>query len=135
MIVAEILQIYSDGGHGKDYWRYCFPAFLIGSVGAILLFVASTINLISYCPPEMAGVAGAWTQVLAQVGGAITLAVQAGLQSDLVNWKESSGRAFWFLVAWIAACSLQYIIFFKPYATVETEHAATRQRIEDSGKQ
>jgi hypothetical protein len=26
IIVAEILQIFSDGGAGMDYWKYCFPA-------------------------------------------------------------------------------------------------------------
>lgn len=30
MIVAEILQVYSDGGRGMNYWKYCFPAFLLG---------------------------------------------------------------------------------------------------------
>jgi hypothetical protein len=110
IIAAEILQIYSDGGHGKDYWRYCFPALsessmlgasklaltpVLGSAGAMIAYFASAINLISYCPPEMAGVAGAWTQVLAQVGGAVALAVQAGLQTNLVDWRESSGRACW----------------------------------------
>ena len=117
-----------------DYWRYCFPAFVIGSVGAILMFFASSINLISYCPPEMAGVAGAWTQVLAQVGGSVTLGVQAGLQTNLLDWRKSSGRAYWFMLAWIAAGALQYVIFYKPYGTVEEEHEATRQRIKESGK-
>jgi len=89
IIAAEILQIYSDGGHGKNYWRYCFPPFsessmlgasklaltpVLGSAGAMITYFASAIDLISYCPPEMAGVAGAWTQVLAQVGGAVALA-------------------------------------------------------------
>ncbi|KAK1920660.1 hypothetical protein DB88DRAFT_127895 [Papiliotrema laurentii] len=31
IVAAEILQIYSDGGHCKDYWRYCFPAFIVSS--------------------------------------------------------------------------------------------------------
>ena len=82
----------------------------------------------------MAGVAGAWAQVLAQVGGAVTLAVQAGLQTDLTDWKKSSGRAFWFLVAWFAVGTIQYVVFFKPFGTAEEEHAATRQRIKESGK-
>ena len=99
------------------------------------MFFASTINLITYCPPEMAGVAGAWTQVVAQVGVAVTLAVQAGLQTDLRDWKESSGRGYWFMVAWAAACALQYTIFYKPYGTPAEEHEATRRRIRESGKQ
>jgi hypothetical protein len=55
MIVAEILQVFSDGGVGKGYWRYDFPAFLLGSAGAVLAFMAASINLITFCPPEMAG--------------------------------------------------------------------------------
>lgn len=26
ILVAEVLQIYSYGGRGYDYWRYCFVA-------------------------------------------------------------------------------------------------------------
>ncbi len=138
LIAAELLQIYSNGGAGTDYWRYCFPAFILGSAGAIITYFASSINLITYCPPEMAGVAGAWTQVLAQVGGAIALAVQAGLQTNNISdWKHSSARSFWFMLAWIAVLSLQYIVFYKQPVSQEEEHELARQRIkaanEDEG--
>lgn len=134
IIAGELLQIYSDGGHGMDYWKYCFPGFILGSTGAMLTYFASAVNLISYCPPEMAGVAGAWTQVLAQVGGAVALAVQAGLQTNLVDWKKSSARSFWFMIAWVGVLALQYVIFYKTPGTPEEEHAAARKRIADSGK-
>ncbi len=77
----------------------------------------------------MSGVAGAWTQVLAQVGGAITLAVQAGLQTNIADWKHSSARAFWFMVAWVAALSLQYVIFYRQPESQEKEHELARARI------
>lgn len=41
VIIAEILQVFSNGGHGTDYWRYCFPAFVLGSAGAVMTFFAS----------------------------------------------------------------------------------------------
>lgn len=63
IIVAEILQVYSYGGQGYDYWRYCFPAFVLGSAGAMICYFGSAINVIAYAPPEMSGVMGAWTQV------------------------------------------------------------------------
>ncbi|ORX36582.1 major facilitator superfamily domain-containing protein [Kockovaella imperatae] len=136
IIIAEILQVYSDGGRGMNYWRYCFPAFIIGSAGAMITYFASAINLISYCPPSRAGVAGAWCQVLAQVGGAICLAVQAGLQTDdLADWKKSSGRAYWFMVAWVAVLSLQYLILYRKPASVAEEHERAMQRIRDAGKE
>ena len=84
----------------------------------------------------MAGVAGAWVQVLAQVGGAITLAVQAGLQTDnLADWGKSSARGFWFMVAWTAALSLQYIIFYRQPQSQEIEHQLARQRIREADKE
>lgn len=145
-------MVYSDGGRGMKYWSFVFPAFvsatlqyrirtptddshqLLGSSGAIISYFASAVNLISYCPPEMAGVAGAWTQVLAQIGGAICLAVQAGLQTNnLADWKQSSGRAFWFLVAWVAVLAITYVVFHREPGTPEEEHELARKRIKDAG--
>lgn len=57
VVAAEVLQIKSNGGHGKDYWRFLFPAFIIGSAGSMILMFASSVNFVQMCPPEMAGVA------------------------------------------------------------------------------
>ncbi|WVF72255.1 hypothetical protein IAT40_007067 [Kwoniella sp. CBS 6097] len=135
IIVAELLQVFSDGGAGKDYWRFCFPAYILGSAGAVITFFASAINLISYCPPEMAGVAGAWTQVVAQIGGAITLAVQASFEGEGIrDWKLVGRRSFYFQIAWTAVLTIQYVVFYKTPGTPEEEHEAARKRIRESGK-
>ncbi|OWZ65584.1 hypothetical protein AYX15_02930 [Cryptococcus neoformans] len=135
VIIAEILQVFSNGGHGTDYWRYCFPAFVLGSAGAVMTFFASAINLISYCPPEMAGVAGAWTQVISQVAGAITLAVQASFEGDgVADWNKAGRRSFYFQIAWTAILLLQFLIFYKTPGTPDEEHEAARKRIRESGK-
>ncbi|WVN85286.1 uncharacterized protein L203_100431 [Cryptococcus depauperatus CBS 7841] len=134
IVAAELLQVFSGGGHGKDYWRYCFPAFLLGSAGAVITFYASVINLISYCPPEMAGVAGAWTQVIGQVAASITLAVQASFQGEgVTDWKKSGRRSFYFQLAWTAVLAIQYVVFYKKPGTAEEEHEAARRRIRESG--
>nr|XP_019013488.1 efflux protein EncT [Kwoniella pini CBS 10737]OCF52269.1 efflux protein EncT [Kwoniella pini CBS 10737] len=134
IIAAELLQVFSDGGAGKDYWKYCFPAFILGSAGAVVTYFASAINLISYCPPEMAGVAGAWTQVMAQIAGAITLAVQASFEgAGISNWKLVGRRSFYFQIAWTAILVIQYLVFYKTPGTPEEEHEATRQRIAAKG--
>lgn len=110
--------------------HYANQLSVIGSIGAVITFFASSINLITYCPPEMAGVAGAWTQVLAQVGGAVTLGVQAGLQTDnLADWTHSSARAFWFMIAWVAVLAGQYVIFYRQPDSQEREHEMARERI------
>jgi hypothetical protein len=137
IIVAEVLQIYSDGGLHMDYWKYCFPAFILGSAGAMMSYFAAAINLIIYCPPEMAGVASAWTQVMAQVGGAVTLAVQAGLDvsgEGFFDWKKTSGRAYWFMIAWVAVLAGQYAILYRDAGDPTEEHERTRQRIKDANE-
>jgi hypothetical protein len=87
------------------------------------------INIVSYCPPEMGGVIGAWVQVVAQVGGAICLAVQAAFDKDITNWKQSGARAYWFMLAWAAVLCLQYGVFYKQPGTPEEEHEKARKRI------
>ncbi|OCF33013.1 efflux protein EncT [Kwoniella heveanensis BCC8398] len=130
IIVGEILQVFSDGGPGKHYWKFCFPAFLLGSFGAMIGFFASAINVITYCPPEMAGVAGAWTNVIAQIGGAVTLAVQAGMQgTGFVTWEKSVARTWYFMIAWTALIAIQFVVFYKEPMTPEEEHDAARKRI------
>jgi hypothetical protein len=67
---------------------------------------------------------------MAQVGGAIALAVQAGLQTaDLSQWSKGSARGFWFMVAWVAVLCGQYVIFYKTPVGIEEEHVKTRKRI------
>ncbi|WVQ99577.1 hypothetical protein IAU59_006713 [Kwoniella sp. CBS 9459] len=133
IIIGEILQVFSDGGPGKHYWKFCFPAFIIGSFGAMIGFFASAINVITYCPPEMAGVAGAWTNVIAQIGGAVTLAVQAGMQgTGFVTWEKSVSRTWYFMIAWTALIAIQFVVFYKEPMSPEEEHDAARKRILES---
>ena len=143
-----------------DYWRYCFPAFLLGSAGAVFTFFGSAINIVTYSPPEMSGVIGAWTQVVAQVGAAIVLAVQGGFEgsgsggeslnalgtvpgglqkfvpAELLReqWKNTAARTYWFQIAWTALLCIQYVAVYKTPGTAEEEHEATRKRIAESGK-
>lgn len=73
--------------------------------------------------------------MLAQVGGSICLAVQAGLQTkNIADWPKSSGRAYYFMLAWAVVCGGAYVIFHRPYGTPEEEHRRARARIAASGK-
>ncbi|WVQ81118.1 hypothetical protein IAT38_003240 [Cryptococcus sp. DSM 104549] len=136
IIVAEILQIKSNGG-GSDlnYWKYVFPAFIIGSTGGMGITFAASINLVQYCPPEMAGVAGAWINVLFQVGGAIALAVQAGMESVsftsgvVPSWMDAGARSYYFIIGWTAALAAGYVVFYKQPKEIAVEHEEARKRI------
>ncbi|TYJ54109.1 hypothetical protein B9479_005205 [Cryptococcus floricola] len=130
IIIAEILQIKSNGGPGKDYWRYVFPASVIGSAGAMGVMFASSINFVQSCPPEAAGVGGAWTQVLFQIGGAVALAVQAGMEkTDATTFMEAGGRAYYFIIGWTAVICAAYTLLYKTPKSLEIEHEEARQRM------
>lgn len=77
----------------------------------------------------MAGVAGGWTQVIAQVGGSVTLAVQAGFEGEILDWRGTFGRSYWFMFAWTAVLCGQYVILYKEPGTPEEEHENARRRI------
>lgn len=111
---AEILQNYSGIGKGNNYWTRRLPGagYILGSAGAISIYLASAINLVTICPPETSGVIAAWVQVVAQAGGSIALAIQAGLNGgDVVEWKTDA-KGYWFLLGGV--CAAQFVVFYKP---------------------
>jgi hypothetical protein len=59
------------------------------SSGAVLSYFASAINLISYCPPEMAGVAGGEFFRTSTTPKEVVLTVQPGLKSSLKSAELS----------------------------------------------
>lgn len=130
---------FSDGGHGADYWRYCFPAFseycilhpnaVIGGAGGIFMFMSAGVNLVMNCPPEMSGVAGAWNQVVAQTGTTVALAIQAGLEDKDVRKWRTNARSFWYEAAAFGAVALVYVVCYQKPGERAEEHAAARERI------
>ncbi|WVQ88920.1 hypothetical protein IAS59_002662 [Cryptococcus gattii] len=130
VVAAEVLQIKSDGGQGKDYWRFLFPAFIIGSAGSMVLMFASSVNFVQMCPPEMAGVAGAWTSVLFEIGGAIALAVQAGMEKpNPSTFMDIGAKAYYFIIGWTVVLSGVYVVFYKQPKALDVEHKETMIRI------
>ncbi|KLT38894.1 MFS general substrate transporter [Cutaneotrichosporon oleaginosum] len=119
---SGILLAFSGGGHGKDYWRYIFPSQVIGTTGAMTIYVVMNTNLIQTFPQGFAGVAGSFVQVLFQVGAAIGNAAQAGFLGShtnpaeqsvaLADWKRSRD-SFFFTSAVIAASGIAFAVLFR----------------------
>lgn len=102
---------------------------MIGSFGAILMMQTASVNYIVFCPPETAGVAGAWNQTMSQIGGAVCLAVQAGLEGkDLSDWRHNA-RSFWFEFAAFGVAGIVYFVLFKEPESPEKEHEMARERM------
>lgn len=70
------------------------------------------VNFISSCPPEMAGVAGAWTQVTTHIAGTIVLAVQAAFNGKELtdDWSRSGRNGFLFMIGWTVLFCAQYFL-------------------------
>jgi len=63
---GSMLFAFSGGGHGNDYWKFLFTGQVIGTAGAMLVFISMNTNIIQSFPLEFAGVGGAFSQVLFQ---------------------------------------------------------------------
>ncbi|WVQ76083.1 hypothetical protein IAR50_005722 [Cryptococcus sp. DSM 104548] len=130
IVIAEVLQLKSGGGQGTEYWRFVFPAFVLGSAGGMIVIFASQISLVQMCPPEMGGVAAAWISVLFQVGGSLCLAVMAGLESpNPTTFMQSGAQVFYFVMGYTIVLTGIYVAFYKTPKSLEEEHEAARERI------
>lgn len=113
---------------------------------------ASSVNFVQMCPPEMAGVAGAWTSVLVcsiffflvgiikrtsidtwskfEIGGAIALAVQAGMEKpNPSTFMDIGAKAYYFIIGWTVVLSGFYVVFYKQPKALDVEHKETMTRI------
>ncbi|KAG8812525.1 hypothetical protein FRC18_002899 [Serendipita sp. 400] len=71
-IVATILLPFADAP--DTYWRFVFPAFVLGTSGMIIVTTNGSIALFAYTPPSVAGTVGAVFTCALQLGSAVGLA-------------------------------------------------------------
>lgn len=70
---------------------------------------------------------------MAQVGAAVALAVQAGLQGpNIADWKQSSAPGCYFMIGFVAVCGRQFVLLYKQPQSAEVEHELARKRIRES---
>ncbi|WVQ82157.1 hypothetical protein IAT38_004285 [Cryptococcus sp. DSM 104549] len=113
-----LLMIYSRGvvAHG-EYWRWLFPAFVVGTLGNMAAFLGANLTIMTAIPPRMSGVAGATFQVALQIGGVVGLAIQAGLiarnPGGIANFSNVQ-RSFWFQFGWAVLDAVMLAVLFRP---------------------
>ncbi|WVN87505.1 uncharacterized protein L203_102687 [Cryptococcus depauperatus CBS 7841] len=112
-----LLLIYSEGEiYHNAYWKWLFPAFVVGSGAAMMSFLGTNITVMTSVPPEISGVAGAMLQVALQVGAAISLTIQAGLLTlnpGGINNYSNIQASLWFQFGWLLLNMLIIIFFFR----------------------
>ncbi|WWD10370.1 hypothetical protein V865_008505 [Kwoniella europaea PYCC6329] len=104
---------------GKNYWKFIFPSSIFGSGGAILVYSATNVGVITAVPPSIAGIAGGLLQVSFQAGSALALGIQAGLLTvhpgSLGNFKNVQA-SWYFEMGWLG---LGLIVFLVGYRNVK----------------
>ncbi|KAG1718127.1 major facilitator superfamily domain-containing protein [Suillus paluster] len=128
MVATVLLAL--GGGNPQDYWPYIFPAFTLGSGGAMLAYTHTNIAIFQAAPSSMAGTVGAIFNGALQFGSAIGLAAVSSIETSVEATHggslEYSGRsaAFWFLVGLVALEIISVSIFYDR----STDHTAQPKR-------
>ncbi|KAG1897787.1 major facilitator superfamily domain-containing protein [Suillus fuscotomentosus] len=116
MVATALLAL--GGGKPEEYWPYIFPAFFVGSAGAMLTYTHTNIAIFQAAPSSMAGTVGAIFNGALQSGSAIGLAgvssIETSVEARHGGSHEYSGRAaaFWFLFAIISIEIISVSIFY-----------------------
>lgn len=115
-VVGYIIMTRPTYYVGTNYWRYLFPAFLIGSAGNMAAFTGTNVAIMTSVPAEMSGVTGAILQVGLQLGGTIAFAVQAGMLTvnpgGLEN-PENLRASLYFQMGWAALWLIMFLAFYR----------------------
>jgi hypothetical protein len=116
MVATVLLAL--GGGKPQDYWLYIFPAFSLGSAGAMLTYTHTNIAIFQAAPSSMAGTVGAIFNGALQFGSAIGLAGVSSIETSVEaihgGSHEYYGRAatFWFLLALVSIEFISVSIFY-----------------------
>jgi len=114
--VGYVLMSQSGTQIGRDYWRFLFPGFIIGSGGMMMVFTGTNVGVMTSVPPEISGVAGALLQVCLQVGSAVALAVQAGLLTinpgGIENFQNPQA-SYYFMIGWCVIWLIGFVAWYR----------------------
>ncbi|KAI0776916.1 MFS general substrate transporter [Trametes elegans] len=116
-IVATVLLAYADSP--ARYWPFIFPAFVLGSAGAMLTYTHTNIAIFRTSPASMAGTVGAIFNGALQLGSAVGISAVGSIESS-VEQKQGgeqyyAGRraAFWFLLGVVGVEFVALLVFYR----------------------
>ncbi|KAJ7301419.1 major facilitator superfamily-domain-containing protein [Mycena albidolilacea] len=115
--VGTVLLPFADSkGH---YWPFAFPGFILGTVGASIIYTTANVALLATTPKEVSGIVSAMYMCVLQMGGAIGSAILTSIQTSVQishgGPTSFSGRAagFWFLFAFLILLGLLLLVLMK----------------------
>ncbi|KAH7886610.1 major facilitator superfamily domain-containing protein [Phlebopus sp. FC_14] len=104
LLVIATTLLAVGGGNPDQYWPFVFPAFSLGSAGAMLTYTHTNIAIFQAAPASMAGTVGAIFNGALQFGSAIGLAAVSSIETSVEATHggptEYQGRSasFWFVL-------------------------------------
>ncbi|KAH9895729.1 MFS general substrate transporter [Cubamyces lactineus] len=116
-IVATVLLAFAD--RPERYWSFIFPAFVLGSAGAMLTYTHTNIAIFRTSPASMAGTVGAIFNGALQLGSAVGISAVGSIESSVEATHGGShsyaGRAasFWFLLAIVCVEFISMLVFYR----------------------
>jgi MFS family permease len=154
-LVSAIMFVFADSW--CKYWSLVFPAFCIGTTGAMMAFTHTkfvshqimtffslayinrsfySIAIFRTAPPSMSGTVGALFNGALQLGSAVGIAAVTSIESSIearsphgAEGFEGRRAAYLFLVAVVAALAVAVAVF---YRTTKPTLADTEEKRENS---
>ncbi|KAI0731519.1 MFS general substrate transporter [Fomitopsis betulina] len=116
LVAATVLLAFADGP--DKYWPFVFPAFVLGSGGAMLTYTHTNIAIFRTSPSSMAGTVGAIFNGALQLGSAVGIAavdsLQASVQAEQPDTPYAGQRAaFWFLLGVVGIEVVAMVVFYR----------------------
>lgn len=115
LIIANILLPFDNSP--DRYWRFGFPGFLIGTIGAATIYSTLNIVILANTPPEISGVASALFIAAGQTGAGVGLAIVTSIQTSVEKHHggpfKFNGRqaGLWFLLAISVVFAIVFAFF------------------------
>jgi MFS family permease len=118
MVVATVLVALASSPGA--YWPLVFPAFVLGSTGAMLSYTHTNIAIFRAAPARMAGTVGAIYNGALQLGSAVGIAAASSVESSVERRSprgfegyEGRAAAFWFLLGVVSLEALSVLVFYR----------------------
>ncbi|KAM5541656.1 hypothetical protein V8D89_004846 [Ganoderma adspersum] len=115
--IATILFAFADSP--ERYWSFIFPAFVLGSAGAMLAYTHTNIAIFRTSPSSMAGTVGAIFNGALQLGSAIGISAVGSIKSSVEDTHGGStsyagcAAAYWFLLGIVSVEFVSLLVFYR----------------------
>ncbi|KAI6122316.1 major facilitator superfamily domain-containing protein [Pisolithus croceorrhizus] len=140
MLAVATTALALAGGEANQYWPFVFPAFLLGSAGAMLTFTHTNLSIFQTVPASMSGTVGAMFNGALQLGSAVGLSAVTSIESAVeakhggATGYRGRAAAFWFLLGIIVIEMISVSCFYHRPPQIPKDimvDASTSEKVDD----